>query len=51
MSVMLIMEDVAIYVIILLVHFTVIVRKVIDWIQMENIVLVGYTKVIFSNCI
>ena len=46
-----IMEDVATYVIILWVHSTVIVRKVIHCIQMENIVLVGYTKVIFSNCI
>ena len=44
-------EDVVIYVIILLVHSTVIVRKVIHCIQMEKIVLVGYTKVIFSNCI
>ena len=44
-------EDVATYVIILLVHSSVIVRKVIHCIQMEKIVLVGYTKVIFCNCI
>ena len=51
MSAIIIKEDVAIYVIILWVHSTVIVRKVIHCIQMEKAVIVGYTKVIFSNCI
>ena len=44
-------EDVATYVIILLVHSIVIVGKVIYCILMEKTVLVGYTKVIFCNCI
>ena len=49
MSAIIIMEDVATYVVILLVHSIVIVGKVIHC--KEKTVLVGYTKVIFCNCI
>ena len=44
-----IMEDVAIYVVILLVHSTVIVGKVIHCIQMEKNVLVGYIRLCITK--